>query len=67
MDHSFAVVWVGFGVFYFMTLHLKYSFRQIKYLMKRNLRLEKSLLLMHTIRKHNYYSELTLNYNKFFR
>ncbi len=67
MDHNFALVWVGFVVFYIMTLQLKYSFRQIKDLMKRNLRTRNSVFLIDVIHKHNYCSELTLEYNKIFR
>jgi hypothetical protein len=62
----FAVVWVGFVFFYFMSLHLKYNFRQIKDLMKQNPRPGNNLLLIDTIHKHNYYSELTLECNKIF-
>jgi hypothetical protein len=67
LNHCFAVVWVGFVIFYFMSIHLKYNFRQIKDLMKRSLRSRNLVLLMDVIHRHNHYSELTLEYDKIFK
>jgi hypothetical protein len=58
---------VGAVVFYIVSLHMKYNFRQIKDSMKRSLRPQNLVLLMDVIREHNHYSELTLEYNKFFK
>jgi hypothetical protein len=67
LNHCFAVVWAGLTLFYIMSLYLKYNFRQLKDLMKQNLRSRNTVLLMDTIHKRNYYSELTLEYNKLFK
>jgi hypothetical protein len=66
-DHCFAGAMVGAVVFYIVSLHMKYNFRQIKDSMKRSLRPQNLVLLMDVIREHNHYSELTLEYNKFFK
>jgi hypothetical protein len=66
-NHCFALVWAGFVIFYCVSLHLKYNFRQLKDIMKRNLKSGNLVLLMDVIHKHNYYSELTLEWNKIFR
>jgi hypothetical protein len=67
LDHCFAVVWVGVVVFYIITLHLKYNFRQIKNEMKQILRSGKSIPVINEIHKHTHYSELTLKFNKVFK
>jgi hypothetical protein len=66
-NHCFALVSVGFVGFYVGSLNLKYNFRQIKDLMKRNLRSRNWVLLMFAIQRHNHYSELTLQFNKVFK
>jgi len=66
-NHCFAVVWAGFVLFYIMSIHLKYNFRQIKDSMKQSLRSRNLVLLMDVIHRHNHYSELTLEYNKLFK
>jgi hypothetical protein len=67
LNHCFAVVWAGFVLFYIMSLHLKYNFRQMKDSMKRSLRSRNLVLLMDVIHRHNHYSELTFEYNKLFK
>jgi ABC-type uncharacterized transport system YnjBCD permease subunit len=67
LDDCFALVNVGSVVFYLVSLHLKYNFRQIKDSMKRSLRSRNLVLLMDAIREHNHYSELTLECNKCFK
>ncbi len=67
VNHCFALVWAGFVIFYFVSFYLKYNFRQLKDIMKRNLKSGNLVLLMDVIHKHNYYSELTLECNKIFR
>jgi hypothetical protein len=67
VNHCFALVWAGFVFFYFVSLNLKYNFRQLKDIMKRNLKSGNLVLLMDVIHEHNYYSELTLECNKIFR
>jgi hypothetical protein len=66
-DHCFAEAMVGAVVFYVVSLHLKYKFRQIKDSMKRSLRSRNLVLLMNVIRKHDHYSKLTFRCNKFFK
>ncbi len=66
-NHCFAIVCVGFVIFYIVSLHLKYSFRQTKDMMKQNLRYENSVLIMDKIHKHDYYSKLTLDWNQYFK
>jgi hypothetical protein len=65
-NHCFAVVWVGIVIFYILSLHLKYSFRQIKDMMKQNIRYENSVLI-DKIHKYDYYLKLTLEYNQLFK
>jgi hypothetical protein len=67
LNHCVAVVWVGFVILYIVSLHLKYSLRQLKDMMKQNLRFENSVLIIDKIHKHNYYSKLTLDWNQSFK
>jgi hypothetical protein len=66
-NHCIAVIWAGFVIFYIVSLHLKYSFRQMKDMMKQNLRFQNSVLIIDKIHKHDYYSKLTLDCNQFFK
>jgi hypothetical protein len=67
INHNFAVIWAVFVFFYIVSLHLKYSFRQIKDMMKQNIRYENSVLIIDKIHKHDYYSKLTLDWNQHFK
>jgi hypothetical protein len=67
VNHVIAVIWAGFVLFYILSLHLKYNFRQIKDSMKRSLRSQNLVLLMDLIHRHNHYSKLTFEYNKLFK
>jgi hypothetical protein len=67
INHCFAVVWVGVVFLYIISLHLKYSFRQLKDMMKQNLKSRNLVLLIDKIHKHDYYSKLTLDWNKHFK
>ncbi len=67
LNHCFAVVWGGVVILYIVSLHLKYSFRQTKDQMKQTLRYENSVLIINKIHKHDYYSKLTLAWNKHFK
>ncbi len=64
LNHCFAVIWGGFVILFIVSLHLRYSFRQIKDQMKQNLRFENLVLIIDKIHKHDYYSKLTLEWNK---
>jgi hypothetical protein len=67
LKHCFAVVWAAFVILYIISLHLKYNFRQLKDIMKGNLKSGNLVLLMDAIREHNHYSKLTLEWNQVFK
>jgi hypothetical protein len=67
LNHYIAVFCVGFIILCIASLHLKYSFRQMKDMMKQNLRYQNSVLIMDKIHKHDYYSKLTLDWNQHFK
>jgi hypothetical protein len=67
LNHCFALVLGGFVIFYCISVHLKYNFRQLKDKMKRNIKSGNLVLLMDAIHEHNHYSKLTLNFNQLFK
>ncbi len=69
LSNIVLIVWLNWLVMllYFMSLHFKYNFRQIKDSMKRSLRSRNLVLLMDVFHRYNHLSELTLQYNKLFK
>ena len=63
----FAIVWVGFTIWYIATVYLKYKFREITAKIEISLKYSDINLLMNAIKEHNYVEILTKRLNLWFR
>ncbi len=60
-----ALFWITLVMYYWTTLYLKYHFQQIKEQIQQCVKTGNSGLLIDSIREHNYFTELTQNFNEF--
>ena len=66
-QQCFAIVWIGFTIWYMATTYLKYKFREINYKIEISLKYKDINLLMNAIKEHNYVEILTKKFNLWFR
>ena len=63
----FAIVWIGFTLWYMSTNYLKYKFQKINEKIEKSLKYSDLNLLMYSIKEHNYVEIITKKFNHFFR
>ena len=67
MVQSFAIIWIGFTIWYMASNYLKYKYREINDKIELSLKYKNINLLMTAIKEHNYVEILTKRWNHFFR